>query len=143
MNQKKMATNKDTNDDIVIELPNSQGDFSYNVSRFLRQCKMLESTKGWLTKVNEVIPLIDAKVHCDPSDPKYSHIYQSIDTIVHRLVAILSKQDKYFTHAKLRQTGSISSNTKVGLPHEADYVLEIPDDKTLKNDRELDGDYFF
>ena len=61
------------------------------------------------------------------------HIYRGIDTIVHRLLANLVESDEYFTYAKFMQIGSISSNTKVSLPQEAYYLLEIPDDRISKN----------
>ena len=32
---------------------------------------------------------------------------------------------------ELNQRTDIQSNVKVGLPHEADYLLEVPKDKTL------------
>ena len=48
-----------------------------------------------------------------------------------RVVSELVKADSYFSEAKLRPTGSIHSGVKVRLPHEADYLLELPEDKTL------------
>ena len=108
--------------------------YPYNLSRFLRRCVTCESTKTLIAKMNDAIPLIDAKIHVDPSDPKYMHIYQGIDTIVRRLIAKLADSNEYYKNTKLRKTGSTFSNTKVGLPHEADYMLELPDDERFKTD---------
>ena len=49
-----------------------------------------------------------------------------------RLVSDLAKIDSFFAEASLHPTGSIYANVKVGLPHEADYLLVVPEDKTLK-----------
>ena len=115
--------------DILIPLlRNEYGktSFSYNVSRFLREHRSKINSRKWIENANMFIRLLDKKVHVDANDLRYAHIYQGIDTIVQRLIDKLGKVDAFFKHAKLRRTGSISSNIKVGLPHEADYTLEIP-----------------
>ena len=127
-------------EDIIIPIGE---EFSYNVTHFLRHCVTLESNIKWIAKANDAIPFIDAKAHVNPSDIRYMHIYREIYILVHRLIDKLAETDGYFKHTKLRQTGSISSNCKVGLPHEADYVLELPDDKTFKNNAKFDVDMFY
>ena len=101
---------------------------NYNISRFLRQHKF---SRNQIANIDQFIQLLDAKVYVDTSDTSYSHIYKGIDIIVKRLFADLTKLDPFFAYVKLRQTGSSMSGVKVGLPHEADYVLELPRDKQL------------
>ena len=127
--------------DIVIPLMDDNI-LVYNVSDFLRRHSSQKNHSKWVENANRFIKLLDKKVHVDASDPRYSHIYKGIDTIVHRLTNELGFTDTFFKFAKLRKTGSISSNVKVGLPHEADYTLELPRNKTLKNGKHLDGNIF-
>ena len=100
----------------------------YNVSEFLRRHESDDSRK-YMAKVESFTKLLDAKVHIDADDQRYAHIYQGIDIIVKRVVAELTKLDSFFAKVKLRQTGSITSGVNVGLPHESDYALELPNDK--------------
>ena len=74
---------------------------------------------------------------------RYSNIYQGIDVIVKRAVAELVKTDEYFTYVKIRRTGSSISGVKVGLPHESDYVMELPKDKQLKTKCSFDSGTLF
>ena len=90
-----------------------------------------EESKDFLAKVDTFTKRLDAKVHIDKNDPKYSHIYQEMDTIVKRVAAELTKLDPFFAEVKLRQTGSIISGVNVGLPHESDYMMELPEGKKL------------
>ena len=112
-------------------------DFVYNVSDFLRQYDSSAYAKIRMKKFNEFIQLLDMKVFIDTNDPRYSHIYQGIDTIVKRVIEELMKLDSFYVHVNLRRTGSSTSGVKVGLPHEADYVLGLPKDKQL-----VSGDSF-
>ena len=133
------------NKDIMIPLSRNQdGDpfFSYNVSRFLREHRSKINSRIWIKNANEFIRLLDQKVHVDASNPRYAHIYQGIDPIVHRVIERLEQFDPFFKYTKLRRTGSISSNVKVGLPHEADYTLEISHEKTLNDGKNLTGKIF-
>ena len=100
----------------------------YNVSKFLREHKFSDAD---IDKLNTFIIKLDKHIHVDKVDSRYSHIYRGIDIIIKRVVSELAKADSYFTEAKLRSTGSIHSGVKVGLPHEADYLFEVPEDKTL------------
>ena len=133
------------NKDIIIPLivcHDKETFYSYNVSRFLRKHRSKINSRKWIENAKEFIRLLDKKVHVDPSDAKYAHIYQGIDIIVQRLIHKLGNFDPLFERAKLLQTGSISSNIKVGLPHEADYTLEIPHNKTLNDGTKLTGKLF-
>ena len=100
----------------------------YNVSEILRE-QFTSDTD--MDKLNTFIMDLDKKVHIDASDPRYSHIYRGIDIIMNRLVSELTKADSCFAEAKLRHTVSIYSNVKVGLPHETDYLLEVPDNRKM------------
>ena len=100
----------------------------YNVSKFLRENS---SSDMDIEKLNTFIQTLDKHFNIDKNDPRYSHIYRGIDIIMKRVVSELAKADSYFSKAKLRPTGSIHSGVKVGLPHEADYLLDVPEDKTL------------
>ena len=114
------------NNDIIIPLAKTIDincgvkNLNYNVSDFLRLHRQP------LDNVDEFVDLLDANIHIDPNDQRYSHIYQGIDVIVKRVVSELSKSNPSFVNAKLRQTGSSTSGVKVGLPHESDYVLNTP-----------------
>ena len=134
-----MHSASDKQNDIFIHLGKirqgySSGDenIDYNVSQFLRLHDSNESFRHKITNADKFIHLLDAKVYIDTSDPKYSHIYQGIDIIVNHVVLELAKLDSFFADVKLRQTGSSMSGVKIGLPHEADYVMELPKDKRLK-----------
>ena len=141
---KKREYHRLSRDIVMPLLTNDDFDnyFVYNVSDFLRRHSLKANSSKWIKNANEFIRLLDKKVHVDASGPRYAHIYQGIDTIVHRVFEELRRLDPFFKFAKLRQTGSISSNVKVGLPHEADYTLEIPRDKKLNNGKSLDGETF-
>ena len=113
----------DTCRDMIIQLgPES----TYNVSQFLREYRSNVVMK-W---DDRLVEQLDTKYHVDASNPRYRHIYNGLDTIASRLRYFLSREDPVFKHAKLRKTGSIASNTKVGIPgipHESDYMLVLPD----------------
>ena len=122
----KMAQANVNNKDIVIQL---NCNLAYNVSQFIRKHDSQKSSPNLTDNLNKFIKRLDVKVYINTDDPRYSHIYQGIDTIVKRVMAELTKLDPYFAFVKLRQTGSSMSGVKVGLPHESDYVLELPKDK--------------
>ena len=111
--------------DINVQL---NDELFYNVSKFLRKNDAKSSSHNRKEKLNEFTQLLDARVFIDTNDSRYSHIYQGIDTIVKRVMVELAKVDPKFAYVKLRRTGSSTSGVKVGLPHEADYVLELPQD---------------
>ena len=141
----KKEKNKLKDTDIVIPLMKSISDdcgFEYNVSYFLRQHMSKINPRKWIENANEFIRLLDKKVYVDASDPRYAYTYDGIDIIVQRVIEELGKLDPFFKCAKLRQTGSIFSNVKVGLPHEADYTLELPRHRKLKNGANFVGTLF-
>ena len=122
---------EDKGTDIVIQLADNTS-CPYNVSKFLREHS---SSHTDIDELNTFIQTLDKHVHIDASEPKYNHIYKGVDAIMKRLVSELAKVDSFFAHTKLRPTGSIHSNVKVGLPHESDYLLEVPENKTLKTSK--------
>ena len=97
----------------------------YNVSQFLRD----HSNTEWNRYMDQFTARVDTKVHVDKMDARYHHIYRGVDIIVQRIVNELANMDSdMFGHGtKLHHTGSIRSNVKVGMPHETDYVFEVPD----------------
>ena len=101
---------------ITLGKQRNSNSIKYNVSEFLRRHKST-CADNRITNVNAFVRHFDEKVHVSATDPRYSHIYKGIDTIVHRLVEELGKLDPFFKFTKLRQTGSILSNVKVGLPN--------------------------
>ena len=120
-------------DDIVIRLyqtPDKSG-IDYNVSEFLQLHNPDGSSTNLVASIDKFIHLLDAKVHIKLTDPRYAHIYQGIETVVKHNLEELTKLDPFFADVKLQQVGSTMSDTKVGLPHEADYVLVLPKDKLL------------
>ena len=78
-------------------------------------------------------------MHVDPKHVKYKHIYKGIDIIVRRIAAELAIVEPVFLLAKWQPTGSISSDIKVGLPHEVDFLLYLPSDSRFKMYRQLKG----
>ena len=52
-------------------------------------------------------------------------IYDETDIIVKRLSNKLAQKHEMYTNTTVRQTGSIESGMKVGLPHETDYLLFV------------------
>ena len=97
---------------------------NYNVSQFL-QTYTYDHHK--VERMNAFTVRLDELMHVSKSDPRYILIYSGKDTIMERLMLELASLDPVLALSKLRATGSISSNVKVGLPHEADYVCELPD----------------
>ena len=79
---------------------------------------------------------LDKKVHVQANDPRYEAIYKDIDTIVKRLCERLKYNHPYYENAYVRRTGSIEAGVKVGLPHETDYLLYVPE--PIRNDQLLD-----
>ena len=96
----------------------------YNISRFLATCK--QKPKSWHDDLNECVLQLEEEVKVDLSNPKIKEIYNGVETLIIRLCQHVPRKDKLFTGMKPRLTGSISAGVKVGLPHEADYILEIP-----------------
>ena len=135
-----MARASSKEEDICIKLNDK---CIYDVSKFLRKYDAKAISRKRLETFNEFTQLLDAKTYIDTNDPGYSHIYQGIDTLVNRVVEELIKLDPYFTHVKLRRTGSSTSGVKVGLPHESDYVLELPKDKQLRSGESFDRNTLF
>ena len=125
----KKTEDKDTN--IVFRIVDvwDSATTQYNVSKFLRG---LSSSQTDIDDLNTFIYKLDKQVHVDASESKYNYIYHGVDIIMNRLLSELARADSFFEYTKLRPTGSIHSNVKVGLPHETDYLLEVPKDKTLK-----------
>ena len=123
----------DLDDDIIVPLGHDWYDkenrIDYNASEFLLRH---DSSRNLIANVERITHLLDKKVHIDTNDPKYSHIYQGIDIIVKRLLAELAQLDPFFVKVKSRRTGSTLSDVKVGLPHEVDYVFELPKGETLR-----------
>ena len=126
----------DQDEDIIIHLGDIHGndgvdkdEIYYNVSDFLRHHDSNICLRKRIASISKLANILDKKVYINTSDQCYSHIYKGIDIIVKRLVAELTKSDEYFADAKLRKTGSSMSGLKVGLPHESDYVLELPEYK--------------
>ena len=119
-------TQEDTDIRIHLgELQKERTDVSYNVSEFLRK----HTDPEWIVKVDSFTKLLDQKVHIDPTLPKYAHIYNGIDTIISRIVKCLIRiNPDIFEGSILHRTGSASSGVKVGLPHEADYMIELRHD---------------
>ena len=111
-----------------------------NVSEFIRKHASRDTD---IATLNTFIQNLDKHIHIDANDPKFNHIYCNIDIIVTRLVSELAKADSYFTDTKLRPTGSIYCGVKVGLPHEADYLMEVPEHKTLDTGKKLERDTLF
>ena len=109
-------------------------DVNYNVSRFLRQ----NSSSEWITKANSFTRKLNHKVQVGSGNSRYTHIYKGVNIIVERIAEELTNRDPLFTGAKLHPTGSISSNVKVGLPHEADFLLELIQNKKLSGAKKLD-----
>ena len=132
-----MTQNMDEDSNIVIRIGyNDQLNepVSYNVSKFRKKIRENIHSDTDIEQLNNFILKLDEKVHVDLNDPRYSHIYRGIDLILERLVSELANVDSYFTEATLHPTGSIYSGVKVGLPHEADYLLKVPNDKSLDTD---------
>ena len=121
-------------------LIHEDNDINYNISHFLRNHGSNKHRKR-IENLNTFTHLLDAKLHIDTSDPKYKHIYQGIDIIVKRVVSYISKIDHTFSNAKLIKTGSSMSGVKVGLPHEANYILELPE--KLSSGKSVDTGYLF
>ena len=82
----------------------------YNVANFL----LKTSSISWMNTVNDFAKILDAKVHVNPKDARYAHIYEGIKTIVDRIVAELAEREPALVGAKLRLTGSTFSDLKVG-----------------------------
>ena len=61
--------------------------------------------------------------------------------IVKRVLDKLAQIDPIFIGAKLRKTGSSMSGVKIGLPHEADYLLEIHPEKSYSRQSKF-GNYY-
>ena len=81
------------------------------------------------TKIDKLTKELDDKVRIDKCDHRYKPIYDGIDVIVKRICKHMALSHSSFVDVKCQLTGSISSRTKVGLPHEADYLLKIPAEK--------------
>ena len=142
-NEQNGREDRDIEISLITSFEGEKTYFRYNISEFLRQHKSNERSDNRISKANEFVRLLDGKVHVSASDSRYRYIYEGIDTIVHRLVEELGKVDPFFKYTKLRKTGSISSDVKVGLPHEADYVLELPKNKTLSCGTKMDGQMLY
>ena len=95
---------------------NQNTNYLYNVSEFLRKHKSDESGDNSIAKTNEFVQILDEKVHVSASDPRYSHIYQGIDTIVQRLVKELGKLDPFI------QTYETAQNRKYFLQCEGGFT---------------------
>ena len=140
----RIYTGDSKENDIVFRVATSPSDentfVKYNVSRFLRTNA---TSDVHMDNLNSFIKKLDKQVHVDASDPRYSHIYHGVDIIMKRLTDALAKADSFFAVANLLPTGSIHSNVKVGLPHETDYLLEVPEDKVLDTDKALEGNTIY
>ena len=80
---------------------------------------------------------LDKQVHIDANDPRNKAIFQDIDTIVNRLCEKLKQNHSCYENVYVRRTGSIDAGVKVGLPHETDYLLYVPE--SIINDQSLDS----
>ena len=111
--------------DIRIRLSNRlfQKGTTFNVSKFCRKYYALpEATRKQLDTFTS---LLYDKVRVDRYDSRYRIIYQELEILVRRICEKLSCVDECFKNYKLHKTGSAYSGTKVGLPHEADFILEL------------------
>ena len=104
----------------------------YNVSEFI--AKYYSKPEEERHAFDLFIEELDNKVKICRQDLKYKRIYDWIDTVVQRVCEQLSEQHLHFLDIRHFLTGSILSGTKVGLPHEADYILRIPDHKMFASD---------
>ena len=65
------------------------------------------------------------RIHINTQRFSHARIYHDVDRVLNKIVDRLKSPNSIFEDAYLVQTGSILSNTKVGLPHEADYLLVL------------------
>ena len=76
-------------------------------------------------KINDLTRAIDSKVHI--SQHSSGSIYSELDKIIRKLCKLLD--NPLYKDAVPQLTGSIEAGVKVGLPHEADYLLDISQKK--------------
>ena len=112
--------------DIVITLGNTgyQGKLlTYDVTNFLEMIQ--NKSDQTISNINDFTYILDKNIHIDKYHPQYRIIYKELEIILNRLSNELSNTDPSYEDAILRSTGSIYGNVKVGLPHEADFVLVL------------------
>ena len=81
----------------------------------------------WKHRLDTFITTLDKKVTIDLRQEKYKIIYDELHIIVNDVIRRVRESDPRLADIKIRRTGSIKSGLKVGLPHETDYVIELPE----------------
>ena len=84
------------------------------------------------TEFEFLIRRIYENVHIPKHGSKYEHIYRELDIIISTLCCYLASHS-LFKDIEYERTGSVEAGVKVGYPHEADYLLDVPQNiKPLK-----------
>ena len=94
----------------------------YNPHRIL---KWINKQPGeWKKRMENITKVLDKKVTIDKENTEYSNIVQGMVGIVDKLCVKLPRIDcKVYAGIRCILTGSQFSDCKVGLPHEADFLL--------------------
>ena len=88
--------------------------------------KFYSKPREWQNKINTFVAKLDEKVKIDKNDDRYKEIYEGRSRIAKAVCRELSKACccKY-AGILCESTGSANAGTKVGFPHEEDFILKV------------------
>ena len=97
---------------------------NFNVTDFLRKFNSYSHER--IRQLDLHMEAFDRRVHINTQIPGYAQIYNTVGGLLGSIVDKLKSKNSMFNNSYLMQAGSIYGDIKVGLPHEADYLLVLP-----------------
>ena len=132
--------------DILIDFftVGSRKDILLNVSRWHAVYSPIDESHSNV-RMDTFIQEIDRIFRINPqSNVDDKAIYHTLDIFINRICELLPSLDKTFSGVRFRLTGSMLAETKIGLPHESDYIIEISRGSKANAERLMKAvDYIF
>ena len=99
--------------------------FGYNVSEFLREQE--KKFPEWQRKANAFAAKLDQRIHVDPDDKRYRHVYKGVEDIIEWIIKELkgSRKADIFQDAKKQPIGKLYHFLNVPLFYINNHKLTV------------------